>query len=173
MVNFYNERAQLLYDKSKANGVLEKVYEDLQLFKQGVGGEMPFTQMMTREYVTNSSKGALLKDIIVYFHEETKQFFQYFIDEALYSYIYRTIKQFEDIYAKHHLTIVTAVPLSKEQVERIKRAMALKKEQEFDTCENQVDERILGGVLVKSKEFIYDTTLATQLKEFKKEFSEG
>ncbi|MBS4749981.1 ATP synthase F1 subunit delta [Granulicatella sp. zg-ZJ] len=170
MRDVYNERVTTLYELAKSRHHLEEVYNDFQVFKDGVGGEMPFTQMMTRENITNSSKAALLQDICQYFQEETRQFIQYFIDEAQYGYIYRAIKYFEQIYAKYHVDITTAIPLTQEQIDSIVSAISKKMKMSVDTCTTIVDEDVIGGVKVKSADFVLDATLLAKLKAFKETF---
>lgn len=167
---FYEEQAKLLYQSAKSQRAIERVKEDIALFKDGVGGEKMFVQMVTRDNVSNVRKAELIADITEHFHEVTKHFFSYFTAEAQYQYIFRAVQSFENIYAEHHLDIVSAVPLTDTQVEKIKKGAGNKMQREFHTTACQVDENIIAGVIVRSKDFVFDTSILTQLKEFKKSF---
>lgn len=168
MATFYEEHAQLLYDMAKSHHVIDAVYQDVQLFKEGVGGEMPFMQMITRDSIPNSSKAMFLEEISQLFQTETRQFFDFFIREAKFEYIYRALKQFELIYKKHHLVITSAVALTNEQIERIISKASQKMKREIYTYDTIIDELIIGGVKVQSHDFIIDATVLSKLQTFKK-----
>lgn len=162
----YEENAQMLYALAKEHNKLEQIFQEMQLFKDGVGGEMPFIQMMTRENVSNSRKAALITEIAQFFQEETQQFFQFFVREAQFEYIYRAVQSFERLYKAHHLMITSAIPLTENQINAIVQKVSLKMGRDMDTFEAIVDETVLGGVKIQTSDFVIDATIASSLQAF-------
>jgi len=59
-----------------------------------------------------------------------------------------------------------------EQIERIAIAFQNKTEKEYDSWVNTVDSSVIGGVQLKTKEFLLDGTISNKLKQFKEKVSQ-
>lgn len=160
------DKIQRFYDLVKEKNTLESVYQDFQVFKDGVGGEMAYAKMMSQDTIAPAEKEALLLELIAYFSSDTQSFFKTAIRDGRYALVYRDIQQFIAIYNRHHLTITSAVALDESQIQSIIQKIGLKMNRSVDTYDTVIDSTILGGVKVQSGDFLLDATLATQLNVF-------
>ena len=64
--------------------------------------------------------------------------------------------------------MISAIPLTEEQIERIAQAFQKKTKKEYDSYVNTVDPTVIGGVKLKTKEYLLDGTLLYKLEQFKK-----
>lgn len=162
--NHYQDHAYQLYEVARQQDKIEVVYKDLQTFKLGVGGEVSFGQMMSYTREQQRERRALMDDITETFHEETKHFFRTCQD---YDYIFRSIHHYEMLYEEHRVEVITAVALTEQQLDLIIQKVSLHRNHRIDTYIHTVDPSVIGGVYIKAKQYIIDTTLRTQLESFK------
>lgn len=169
MTTFFQEAAVELYNVAKRNGRIEIVYSDFQTFKNGVGGQIPFSQMMTNESISNDDKANLIESLNAFFSEDTQRFFNTFVHDNHFDVIYQGVEYFENIYHEHHVTITSAVALSREQIQRLLTKIAFKMNVTIDTYDTVVDETVIGGVKVESSVFLVDSTVKAQLHVFEQQ----
>ena len=86
--------------------------------------------------------------------------------------IVEALEAFLELYNANKLEIVSAIPLTDEQIERIAIAFQNKTEKEYDSWVNTVDPSVIGGVQLKTKEFLLDGTISNKLKQFKEKVSQ-
>lgn len=173
MATFFEQQAQELYTIAKVKNCIDTVYADFQLFKEGVGGQMTFTQMMTNEAIGEEDKKRLIDTLNTFFTPETQSFFNEFVAQKHFDVIYRGVEYFEWLYHEHHITITSAVALTKEQVDRIMTKIAFKMKRTIDTVDTKIDEHIMGGIKVESQSFIVDSTITAQLHAFQQDMLRG
>lgn len=164
--NHYQDQAYQLYETAQQNDKIEIIYKDLQTFRQGVGGEVSFAQMMTYTRDQEQEKKQLMIDITEEFEIETQQFFRTFQD---YDYIFRSVEYFEALYEEHRVEIITAIAVDEKQLRDIIQKVSETRKHRIDTYVHRVDTSVIGGVCVQAKNYIIDTTLRTQLERFKVE----
>lgn len=169
MATFFQETAINLYAAAKRNQVIETVYADFQTFKNGVGGQIPFSQMMTNESIAHEDKAKLIQALNPFFNEETQKFFNSFVQENHFDVIYQGVEYFEQLYNEHHVKITSAVELTQEQIQRLLTKIAFKMNLTIDTYDAVVDETVIGGVKVESSTFLVDSTVKTQLQVFEQQ----
>lgn len=162
--NHYQDQANRLYETARQHDKIESVYTDLQTFQMGVGGEVSFAQMMTHTRDQQQEKRQLILDITEEFQTETQQFFREFQD---YEYVFRGIHHFEMLYEEHRVEVTTAVALDDKQLCDIIQKVSVSRKHRIDTYAHYVDTSVIGGVCVKAKHYVIDTTLRTQLENFK------
>lgn len=169
MATFFQETAQNLYEVAKRKRMIEAIYTDFQTFKKGVGGQIPFSQMMTNESIAYEDKAQLIKVLNPFFKEETQKFFNAFVQDDHFDVIYQGVEYFEQLYNEHHVKITSAVVLTKEQIQRLLTKVAFKMNVTIDTYDTVVDKTVIGGVKVESSTFLVDSTVKTQLQVFKQQ----
>jgi F-type H+-transporting ATPase subunit delta len=113
--------------------------------------------------LTKDAKGDEMDKII-------EQFILFLVREQALSKINYIIDEFVD-YAKEQtgisqLKITSARKLSKSEIEKITECFGKKVEAQMD-----IDESILGGVVIKEKNRILDASVKTQLKKLERQLS--
>lgn len=169
MAHFFQEIAIDLYEVAKRNCTIEEIYTDFQIFKKGVGGQIPFSQIMINESIAYEDKALLIQELNPFFKEETQKFFNAFVQEDHCDVIYQGIEYFEQLYNEHHVKITSAVALTKEQIQRLLTKITLKMNVTIDTYDTVVDETVIGGIKVESNTFLVDSTVKTQLQVFEQQ----
>ncbi|QTU83207.1 F0F1 ATP synthase subunit delta [Carnobacteriaceae bacterium zg-C25] len=169
MGTFFEQEAQELYIRAKAHNCIDDIYADMQVFKEGVGGQLPFMQMMTNEAIVDHDKAKLIQSLLPFFKEDTQQFFTAFVEDGMYDVIYQGVEHFEWLYHEHHIKITSAIELTQQQIQRIIAKIAFKMNRVIDTYSTVIDDQIIAGIKVESHTFISDSTVTAQLKAFQQE----
>lgn len=164
MTTFFQNEAINLYEIAKHKGIIETIFSDFQLFKNGVGGQMPFSQMMTNESISHQDKAKLIETLNPFFSEDTQQFFNAFVQEKHFDVIYHGVEYFEWLYYEHHVTVTSAVELTSDQLKRLLTKVAFKSNKTIDTYDTVIDDTVIGGVKVESSTFLVDSTVKAQLE---------
>lgn len=159
--------ASLFYTKVKFENKLDVVTKDLQELLDGIQNKGVFCQLLHLEQITLEEKVKIMADILVDMSEDTKDYLAPYLNEEMIFHLVEAIEAFLNIYESNKLEIVTAVPLTDEQIETIAMAFQKKTNKEYDAWLNIIDDNIIAGVLVKSKEYLYDGTVMNKLNQFK------
>lgn len=159
--------ASQFYTKVKFENKLAIVTQDLQELLDGIQNKGVFTQLLHLEQITLDDKAKIMADILVDMSEDTKEYLRPYLNEEMIFHLVEAIEAFLNIYESNKLEIVTAVPLTNEQINKIGLAFQKKTNKEYDAWINTIDDSVIAGVLVKSKEYLYDGTAANKLVQFK------
>ena len=169
--------ALALYEIADSSGLLEEVFEDMQLVDR-VNIENPELKRVWISPIIPPSKKrniliALLKDKI---NDISLTFLTLVTDKAREIILHEIVLSFIEIYGQIHnineLRIKVAAPINEENKARIieKLKPVIKGTIELEV---EVDPRLIGGFQLFFDDYLYDASLLKQLKELKKEFSEN
>ena len=166
------KEASHFYANAKFDGNLNQVTKEIEAILSGIQNTATFRQMMHLEHVLYEEKLALLQSTVGELSKETQDYLDLYLTEGKSIDIVEALEAFLDIYNANKLEIVTAIPLTENQVERIAKAFQNKTGKEFDSWVNTVDASVIGGVQLRTKEYLLDGTLLSKLKQFKENISQ-
>ena len=175
MVKYHKDivkEASHFYAKAKYEGHLDQVTNEIQAILDGIQNTSTFRQLMHLEHVSYDKKLAVLESTFGHLSSETQEYLATFPSEDGSMNIVEALEAFLELYNANKLEIVSAIPLTDEQIERIAIAFQNKTEKEYDSWVNTVDPSIIGGVQLKTKEFLLDGTISNKLKQFKEKVSQ-
>ena len=175
MVKFHKEvikAASHFYGQVKYDGNLKTVTEELQEVLDGIQNTARFRQLMHLEQVSVEEKMALLQEAVSNLSQSTQDYLKSHLHPDKSAYLIEAIEAFLDIYSANRLEMISAVPLTEEQMNRIAEAFQKKMRKEYDSFVNTVDSSVIGGVKLKTKEYLLDGTLLYKLEQFKKKISQ-
>lgn len=175
MVKFHKEvvkAASHFYGQVKYDGNLKTVTEELQEVLDGIQNTARFRQLMHLEQVSVEEKMALLQEAVSNLSQSTQDYLKSYLHPDKSAYLIETIEAFLDIYSANRLEMISAVPLTEEQMNRIAEAFQKKMRKEYDSFVNTVDSSVIGGVKLKTQEYLLDGTLLYKLEQFKKKISQ-
>ena len=175
MVKFHKEvvkAASHFYGQVKYDGTLKTVTEELQEVLDGIQNTARFRQLMHLEQVSVEEKMALLQEAVSNLSRSTQDYLKSYLHPDKSAYLILAIEAFLDIYSANRLEMISAVPLTEEQINRIAEAFQKKTRKEYDSFVNTVDPSVIGGVKLKTKEYLLDGTLLYKLEQFKKKISQ-
>lgn len=164
--------ASRFYGKVKYAGSLKQVTSELQELLDGIQNTATFRQLMHLEHVPFAEKMNLLTQTVEHLSASTKDYLTTYLEPEKSMYLIEAIEAFLDIYSANKLEMVSAVPLTQEQMDRIASAFQKKTHKEYDSFINTVDPSVIGGVKLKTKEYLLDGTLLYKLEQFKKKVSQ-
>lgn len=175
MVKFNKEvlkDASNFYTQAKYDGYLKKVTQELQEVLEGIQNTATFRQLMHLENVPFEEKLKVLNHTVQNLSHSTQNYLQTYLKPEKSIYLIEAIEAFLDIYSANKLEMISAIPLTTEQMERIAAAFQKKTHKEYDSFVNTIDTTVIGGVKLKTKEYLLDGTLLYQLEQFKKNVSQ-
>ena len=175
MVKYHKDivkEASHFYAKAKYEGHLEQVTREIHAILAGIQNTSTFRQMMHLEHVSYDKKLSVLESAFGHLSKETQEYLATFPSEDGSMNVVEALEAFLDIYNANKLEIISAIPLTEEQIDRIAIAFQNKTNKEFDSWVNSVDPSVIGGVQLKTKEFLLDGTIANKLKQYKETISQ-
>ncbi|MFK7947812.1 MAG: ATP synthase F1 subunit delta [Saprospiraceae bacterium] len=170
--------AKALIDLSVERGQLEKVYEDIQGFIE-VAENRDFANMLQSPVVKGDKKAAIFNAIFGDKVEATtKAFFDIIIKKGrepeLSNIATAFVQQYKAIKHISTVTLTTATPASDDMVTAIKAKLEASGEISGTVdLQTEVDADLVGGFVLKFGDKLYDASVASQLKQLKKEFSKN
>lgn len=175
MVKFSKEtlnEARRFYGQAKYDGELKQVTKELQELLDGIQNTATFRQLMHLEKVSFAQKEELLQSAVQHLSTSTKNYLMPYLSQEGSAHLLEAIEAFLEIYHTNKIELVSAVPLTQEQMDRITVAFQKKTHKEYDSVINTVDPSVIGGVRLKTKEYLLDGTLLHKLEQFKKNVSQ-
>jgi len=164
------------YTKALFNLALEKdqltvVANDFEKIKQILNEEDKIRKVLFSPVLKKSAKKSAAKSLFTEFlHPLTNNFIQLIIDSGRESYLNAFIRHYTRLYREYsgitHAVITTAVPISKQMLDKIEKIMAEKDFKGLD-LEQNTKEDILGGFILRIDDMQYDGSIATNLNKIK------
>jgi F-type H+-transporting ATPase subunit delta len=167
--------AKSLFDLAKEKQILEDVREDMALIHQVCIENRDFLVMLKSPLINGDKKLKVLRSI--FSKKFTSDFTQLLMDiivkkgrEKFLDYVAKSFLQLYDI--EKHIQrgkLISAKPLSNEQVEQIKAEVAKETGDTFE-LEMEVDPSLIGGFVLKIGDKLFDGSIATSLRQLKQDF---
>lgn len=164
--------AKALFDLAKENNNLEIVSNDIDLINSVVKESENFLQYFNSPIVKENKKEQLLKNV---FHDkisiETFKFLELIINNGREEYLIDICRIFNNLYLEDKnilkVQLISAVELSDNLVQEIKQKLLETYKSEI-ILENIIDEKIIGGFILKVKDKQIDASVLSSLKEIRK-----
>jgi F-type H+-transporting ATPase subunit delta len=168
--------AKSLIDLSLEKGQLEEVYKDMQYMQGLMKASSEFVTILKSPVISGDKK---LKVLNALTHAKTSQIMISFNrllitkgrEKFLPDIVDAFIEQYKEFKGIHHVTLTTAVSVSddvKNSIIRKIRDAAGMKEVELESL---VDEKIIGGFILEADGKRIDASIAYDLANIKKQFS--
>lgn len=166
--------ASALLDEARAQKVLEAVYADMKLLDRTVSANRDLYLMLLSPIVTGTAKKNVLHDIFGKAVQPlTSSFLELLVQKRREAYLPEIVKAFYEEYNLlmniKEIGIVSASELSRELEERI---VAVVQKQLGDVqlhINKSVDPGLLGGMVVKVDDKVFDTSVLHKLQALKRE----
>lgn len=161
--------AKALFELASEQNILPKLEQDLQVVCQAVEEMKDFFQLMSTPSLDKVTKKKLLSDAFTDVHPYSKNLLFLLVDRNRFSLLAEIYRAF------HHLVmeargqveawVTSAFPLTEEDRQALLNVFEKRINKKID-MHTQVDSDLLGGVVVRIGNRVYDGSLATQLKRF-------
>ena len=171
--------AKSIIGLAQEKGELENLYKDISDLKTDLDTSQPLQTFFKNPIINPSKKlktvEALYKGKV---SDLTYSFYEIIVKKRRELYLPEiadaVIEQYNQINGVLAAHVTTAVPMSPEMVEKIKKFVAAKAGNPKNiNLEADVDESLIGGFILKYEDKLYDSSVASKLRELRKSFSEN
>lgn len=172
-------RAALRYAKATLNLAVEKKATDaidrnMRSLVQTISDSDELKEMLASPILEGSSKKEVLLTLFNNFNEITKEVFSLLVSkkriDLLYDVATKYIALNEDLKGENVALVTTAVPLTPSLEKKILSKIGKITKNKI-TLENQIDESIIGGFVLRIGDLQYNASISNKLNSLKREFT--
>jgi len=170
--------AKSLIDLSTEQNALEEIKNDMVLFEKIVDDNSELEAILKNPIVPLDKKAGILNDVFGNkVHEITNSFLKLVVNKGRSAILFDTAKQFVAQYnlIKGIVTaeVTSAIALTDESraeiVSLVKKELGAKEV----IVKEKVDDKLIGGFILKVDDKQFDASIASGLSKLKKEFAQG
>lgn len=170
--------AKSLIDLSIERNALEDMRNDMVLFKEVVDSNPQLEAILQNPIVPLDKKSGILNDIFgKNVHEVTRSFLKLVVSKGRSSILFETSKQFIRQYNKikgiFTAEVTTATPLTDSNKADIIASVKSELGANEVIIMEKVDEKLIGGFILKVGDRQFDASISGGLNKLKKEFASG
>ena len=166
--------AKAIFDLAQENNLLDKIKQDFDLIAQVIEIQ-DFQQLIKSPIIPVSQKQAAFKEVFAdKVHQYTLDFLLLVVENKREPYLKMMILDFYELYKKAlgitevHLT--TAIELDQKQKQEFIDILAKTLNSKID-LHSETDPQIIGGFILRVENRLLDLSIASQLKQIKKELT--
>ncbi|UCD61134.1 MAG: ATP synthase F1 subunit delta [Flavobacteriaceae bacterium] len=172
-------RAALRYAKATLNLAVEQkatdaIDRDMRSIVQTISDSNELKEMLASPILEGSSKKEVLLTLFKNFNEITKEAFSLLVSkkriDLLYDVATKYIALNEDLKGENVALVTTAVPLTPSLEKKILSQIGKITKNKI-TLENQIDESIIGGFILRIGDLQYNASISNKLNSLKREFT--
>lgn len=172
-------RAALRYAKATLNLAVEQkatdaIDRDMRSIVQTISDSNELKEMLASPILEGSSKKEVLLTLFNNFNEITKEVFSLLVSkkriDLLYDVATKYIALNEDLKGENVALVTTAVPLTPSLEKKILSQIGKITKNKI-TLENQIDESIIGGFILRIGDLQYNASISNKLNSLKREFT--
>jgi len=174
IVNTISRRyAKAVFKAAVSFNNLEEVYGDLDELSDKIETSREFRYFMLTPRIKKNRKKELIAELFKNkFSEVTISFLLILLDKRRQEYIKGINEYFKVLYKRHHkimdVTTISSVELTGEEKDALKKTLE-KITGKVIKIIDEVDPSILGGLIIKIENKIYDNSIVSHLEGLKKE----
>ena len=161
-----------LFAVAKEADKLDEVREQLGEFADALDGSRELQIFLFSPYFSSSEKRDGITQVTSGGSEELINFLELLAEKHRMPAIFRIRRHFEEKWAEENrrleVRLTSAVPLSKDVVERVGKEIERKTDKKIDLA-SDVDEDILGGLVLRVGNMVLDASLRSKLEKLRKE----
>ncbi|MER2040466.1 ATP synthase F1 subunit delta [Desemzia incerta] len=169
----HGQMARVFYDHTLEKEQLAVVFNDLMDVRQIMQNNPDLGRFFNNRAIEKANKEQVLADFTKEFSELTKSFIHTIYEYRLMEELNHIVNEFEKIYDHHNRTVVakviTAVPLTKDQRDRLSAVFAEKMKAKKVIFNEIVEPEVLGGVIIETEDQVFDGSLRFNLEQLKKQ----
>jgi F-type H+-transporting ATPase subunit delta len=172
-------RAALRYAKATLNLAVEQkatdaIDRDMRSIVQTISESNELKEMLASPILEGSSKKEVLLTLFKNFNEITKEVFSLLVSKKRINLLYEVASKYialnEDLKGENVALVTTAVPLTPSLEKKILSQIGKITKNKI-TLENQIDESIIGGFILRIGDLQYNASISNKLNSLKREFT--
>ncbi len=155
-----------LFEVAEGKNCLDEIYAQFKAVNEEIATNKDFAKILDTKILTAAEKKKIFENALKDANPYLLNFFRILVDKDRTEEIKEIFISFEEDYKKYknilEATAVTAIPLSDDELENIKKMIG-EKYSKTVYLENKVDESILGGMILYVGNTMMDASLRTKL----------
>jgi F-type H+-transporting ATPase subunit delta len=165
--------AEAIFKASISYNCLEKVYSDLNELSERMEKDKEFRYFMLTPRIKKSRKRELITELFKdKFSEVTIHFLFLLLEKRRQEHLKRINEYFKVLYDRYHkkieITAVSYVELTEEEKKSLKKILE-RITGKLVSIINKIDSSILGGLVVKIENKVYDNSIKRHLENVRSE----
>ncbi|HEX2129310.1 MAG TPA: ATP synthase F1 subunit delta [Solirubrobacterales bacterium] len=164
--------ANALFEAAKDRGKLDAIHEQLGQFADAMNENRDMQVFFFSPYFSSQEKRDGISKAVSGADEELVNFLELLAEKHRMPAIFRIRRTFDELWAEEkkrlEVTVTSAVPLDEGVVKRVGDEIARQTDREID-LRSEVDEDILGGLVLQVGNMVLDASLRNQLERLRKE----
>ncbi|TCP20257.1 ATP synthase F1 subcomplex delta subunit [Scopulibacillus darangshiensis] len=169
--------AQALFEIAKEHGQVDSYEAQLKMVKETIAASKELRQVLNHPQIDKKDKKALIEKL---FHSDTStemlNLLYVLVDrsrENIIPYLYLDFVDFaNDDRGIVDMIVTTATPMDEEEQRKFTEELAAKLQKKLRLT-IKVDKDIIGGMIVKVGNRVFDSSIAGKLQRFKRELNTG
>ena len=170
-INVYKRYALAIYDFATENDEVFEVFEVLNLLLEHIKNDEDFKKFLKYPVIDKEEKKKLINHIYSDVNKQSLKILDYLVDKDRLLHIKEIYEEYSKIYyEKHKKLIVTAIfPKELTEAQKEKLTENLKKLKGKDVVIHyRIDEKLIGGGLIRINDEVIDGSIKTQLNSIKR-----
>jgi F-type H+-transporting ATPase subunit delta len=164
--------ADALFEAARDKGKLDEIREQLGQFADAVAENRDLQVFLFSPYFSSAEKREGIAKAVSGAEPELVNFLELMAEKHRMPAIFRIRRQFDDLWAEANrrleVTVTSAVELYPQVVERVGSEIERQTDRKIDVQSN-VDEDILGGLVLRVGNMVLDASLRSKLEKLRKE----
>ena len=161
-----------LFGVAKEADKLDEIREQLAEFAEALDGSRELQIFLFSPYFSSAEKRDGVAKVISGADEELVNFLELLAEKHRMPAIFRIRKHFDEKWAEENrmleVRLTSAVPLDEAVVERVGKEIERKTDMKIDLA-SDVDEDVLGGLVLRVGNMVLDASLRSKLERLRKE----
>ena len=170
-INVSKRYALAIYDFATENDEVFEVFEVLNLLLEHIKNDEDFKKFLKYPIIDKEEKKKLINHIYSDVNKQSLKILDYLVDKDRLLHIKEIYEEYSKIYyEKHKKLIVTAIfPKELTEAQKEKLTENLKKLKGKDVVIHyRIDEKLIGGGLIRINDEVIDGSIKTQLNSIKR-----
>lgn len=168
--------AGALFEVALEEKSIDKYLEEINFIVDSCKKNPQFYQILNTPEIKNDEKKKVIDKVFgKKINKLIINFIKILIDKRRIKNLYLIAEKFESIVTDYKgivkVTAVTAMPLDKDDIKKLKKRLALATGKEIK-LDNQIDKDLIGGILIKLGDKVIDGTVKGKLEELEKKLTQ-
>jgi F-type H+-transporting ATPase subunit delta len=168
--------AESLFEVAKEHGKLDEVHEQLAAFTDALDENRELAVFFFSPYFSSAEKQEAIAKAISGAREELVNFLELLVEKHRMPVIFRIRHRFDELWAEENkrleVRLISAVELDSEIVERVQAEIERRTGRQVD-LEAEVDESILGGLVLRVGNKVVDASVRNKLEKLRREVAQA
>ena len=169
--------AKAVLQKAKDSNLTEVVFADMQIVSNTIKANKDLKNMLKSPLIKGNDKKEALLEIFKDNSEETRSLIRVLVDNKRTNLLNEVSKNYIALFNEEQgvkvAQVTTAIPLSDEIEQKVLAKIKEMTGSNKVTLENNIDESILGGFVLRIGDLQYNASIANKLSKIKREFSKS